>query len=127
MIPVKIFANSKSISEEEAIELVRSGSYSGRKIDGEWFIINAVEIQPTKNVRKTPNFGPFLKGCKIGLIISLIFGFFTYPWSNPNFEGGGGFHLLAMIFVVPFVTMGFGIVWAIYAYLFKSNEKAFNK
>ena len=38
MIPVSEFAATKGITEDKAVEMIKEGFYSGRLIDGRWFV-----------------------------------------------------------------------------------------
>ena len=113
MTPIAEFSKKENLTVEETIALVRKGVYSGRLVDGEWFVDEAViaESEITKTERKLNLFGPFLKGCIAGLCISLVFGLLTYPWERPTFEGASGYHAIMMILATPIITIGAGIAY----------------
>ena len=121
MISIAEFSKKKNISEEKAIELIREGLYSGRVVDGEWFVdeINSARQEPDYGFFARQLWGPFAKGCLAGLLISIIFGLLTYPWERPNFEGAAGYHFLMMIYAVPILTLGSGILYWLFRKLFK--------
>ena len=124
MIPVAEFSKLENLTEEKTIALIKEGVYSGRIVDGEWFVedvgetdLLADEYQSTKQI-----LGPFLKGCLVGLLISILFGLMTYPWEDPTFEGASGYHAVMMILVTPFITIGSGIAYWLFKKL-NSNRR----
>lgn len=67
----------------------------------------------------------FLFGAILGLIISLIIGLTSYPWENPRFEGGAGYHMIAMFVLTPIITISSGVATILICYIlrkFKSNR-----
>ena len=50
----------------------------------------------------------FGAGALAGLFAAGVFGYITYP-EDPTFEGAGGYHYLAMLFVYPISSLVFGI------------------
>lgn len=65
----------------------------------------------------------FFYGAILGLAIALVFGFITYPWADPTFEGSGGYHKLAMFFLTPLLCLGGGVlIVALKMIFFRTNK-----
>ena len=124
MIPIAEFSKRENLSEEKTITLIREGVYSGRIVDGMWFVeaTESTQSESDGGIAIQKLIGPFLKGCSVGLIISLFFGLLTYPWEIPNFEGAAGYHMLMMIYVTPVLTLGTGIIYKLYKILTNNSR-----
>ena len=53
---------------------------------------------------------PFIVGSSWGVLVSLIILIVMYPWGRGNFEGESAYFILYMIFVLPGVTIGCGVI-----------------
>ena len=119
MIPISEYSQKTNISEEKLVKMIREGFYSGRIVEGKWYI----DESPNKelsNATTRPRY--FRNGIIMGAVFALIVGLLSYPWSNPYFEGSAGYHMVFMIMFTPISLLCGGVLFWVYGKVFNRGK-----
>ena len=110
MIQIKEFSDRKGIAEEKVVLMIRDGFYAGRKVDGQWFVDEDIESEKLRiKEPESKTRGVFFKGAMVGLGLLILFCIVSSP-QNPNFEGAGGYHMLASLILTPIAMVLCGTI-----------------